>query len=118
VAGAEAVEDQQTENDMTSEIDLDMATDIVGEPVTADNTSRDLLAALGDDLDGWVVASLPYMRPDGFRDHSSLQVVYNDFAGRAGLTVTGSGSSGHTTWTDASSLADAFRRCVEDDMTE
>lgn len=104
---------------MTSAIDLDMATDIVGEPVTADNTSRDLLVELGDDLDGWVVASLPYMRPDGFRDNNtSLQAVYNDFAGRAGLVVTGSGSSGHTTWTDASSLADAFRRYVEDDLIE
>ena len=37
---------------MTSAIDLDMATGIVGEPVTADNTSRDLLTELGDDLLG------------------------------------------------------------------
>ena len=103
---------------MTSKIDLDMTSDLTGEIVTANNTDRNLIAEIGDDLTGWVVASLPYMRDDGFRAGGCMQVVYHAEGGRAGMTYVGSGSSGATIWTDANSLGDAFRRFVEDDICE
>ena len=100
-----------------SKIDLEMATGIEGDAVTADNTDGSLLAEIGDEMSGWVVAELPYMRADGYRDNNTLlQAVYSEEAGRAGLVIVGSGSSGHTEWTDASSLADAFARFVTDTM--
>lgn len=99
-------------------IDLTMAAGLKGEPVTTENTDKNLLAELGGDFAGWVVADLPYMRPDGFRDgNNALQCVFSAEDGRAGLVVTGGGSSGHTSWTDASSLEDAFRRHETDDMS-
>lgn len=99
-----------------SKIDLEMTAGLTTEAATVENVDESLLADIGDDLTGWVVAELPYMRADGFRDNSSLQAVYNAEVGRAGLVVVGSGSSGYTEWTDAGSIADAFERFVTDNM--
>jgi hypothetical protein len=100
-----------------SKIDLEMATGIESDAVTADNTSANLLAEIGDEMSGWVVAELPYMRADGYPDNNTLlQAVYSEEAGRAGLVVVGSGANGHTEWTDATSLAEAFARYLTDTM--
>lgn len=60
----------------------------------------------------------------GDREHAGdapgaeLQILWHEEAGRAGIVYTGSGSSGLTTWTDASSPEDALRRYVEDDIQQ
>jgi len=51
--------------------------------------------------------------PDGFDYH----IVWSDHDRRAGIVLTGPGSSGATFWTDASSPQDAIARMIEDDMT-
>lgn len=47
----------------------------------------------------------------------SLHIVYSDTARRAGIVYVGSGSSGYTSWTDASSVEDALRRYLDDEMS-
>lgn len=45
------------------------------------------------------------------------QLVYHAASTRAGIVFCGSGSSGLTFWTDASSPEDAMRRFLNDEMT-
>lgn len=54
----------------------------------------------------------------GDAPNAEIQILWHEEAGRAGIVYTGSGSSGHTTWTDANSPEDALRRYVEDDIRE
>lgn len=98
-------------------IDLEMLDDLVTEDVTTENTDRNLLQQIGNDLSGWVVGSLPYMTDEGFVGNSGLQAVYNAETCRGGVVVVGSGSSGHTSWTDASSLANVIKRHETDTMS-
>lgn len=87
-------------------------------PVTAENTDANLHAEIGNDLSGWVVGDIAVMQDDGFRDgNKACQVVFNADHGRAGLVFTGSGSSGHTLWTDATSIEDAYQRLLDDNLS-
>ena len=52
-----------------------------------------------------------------FRTGNGIHIVWHEDSGRAGLVYVGSGSSGMTSWTDASSPSDALRRYLEDDMS-
>ncbi len=97
---------------------MDFAIDNGTEPVTRDNTDPNLLAEIGDDLSGWIVGNIAVMKDDGFRDgNTAWQVVFCEEAGRAGLVITGSGSSGHTLWTDATSVEDAYQRMLDDNLS-
>ena len=94
------------------------AIDNWAEPVTRENTNANLLAEIGDDLSGWIVGSIPVMKDDGFIDgNKAWQVVFCKEEGRAGLVFTGSGSSGHTLWTDATSCEDAYQRMLDDNLS-
>lgn len=52
----------------------------------------------------------------GFLTGGCIQVVWYPEHGRAGLVYAGSGSSGLTVWTDASSPKDALRRFLSNDI--
>lgn len=97
---------------------MDFAIDNGPKPVTRDNTDPNLLAEIGDDLTGWIVGNIAVMKDDGFRDgNKAWQVVFCEEVGRAGLVFTGSGSSGHTLWTDATSCEDAYQRMLDDNLS-
>ena len=49
-------------------------------------------------------------------DLGSLQILWCPETMRAGIVYVGSGSSGATSWTDASGPEDALRRYLEDEM--
>jgi len=82
---------------------------------TKENTSASLLAEIGEDLTGWTVHE--FEAPGATVSNQAWQVVYNDDAGRAGLVFVGSGSSGHTLWTDAASAEDAYQRLLTDNLS-
>ena len=67
------------------------------------------------DAEGFAAFEAPEMDGD-YVTGNSLHIAYHDASGRAGIVYVGSGSSGMTHWTDASSAEDALRRYLEDDM--
>lgn len=83
--------------------------------VTLDNTSRNLTDDIGADLSGWTVHE--FEAPGSTVSNQAWQVVYCADAGRAGLVFVGSGSSGHTLWTDADSAEDAYNRMLADALS-
>lgn len=69
------------------------------------------------DLDADGFAAFFAAEFDGdFRTGNGIQIAWHEDSGRAGLIYVGSGSSGTTDWTDASSPEDALRRYLDDDM--
>ena len=86
----------------------------VGTPteIEMNDLSRDLRDEA--DGDGWKAYELYPDESDVANQR--LQIVWNASAKRAGIVFVGSGSSGHTSWTDATSPEDAVRRYLEDDM--
>ena len=82
---------------------------------TAENTDRSLLDEIGADLSGWTTHT--FDAPEATVSNQAWQVVFNAEAGRAGLVFIGSGSSGHTLWTDANSADDAYQQMLEDRLS-
>ncbi|MGS4989928.1 hypothetical protein ACVDG9_18335 [Roseibium sp. RP-7] len=80
----------------------------------------DIDANLREEMDavGFTAYRADEMNADGFLTGNAIHIIYHDEAGRAGLVYVGSGSSGLTGWTDASSPEDALRRYLVDDMVE
>ena len=68
----------------------------------------------GDTSTGWTLHELPYAAATV--SNQCWQVLWHENYRRAGIVFVGSGSSGTTYWTDASSPEDAVRRVVEDDI--
>jgi len=80
----------------------------------ADDLDDNLRADIADD-DGYDYEL--YGSYDGC-DHNLgyVQILWCPETMRAGLVYVGSGSSGATSWTDASGPEDALRRYLEDEM--
>lgn len=75
---------------------------------------KNLLADLDGDLNGWTAYEAEY--PNATVSGQCYHIVFNDDARRGGIVFVGSGSSGHTEWTDASSAADVLARYEADEM--
>lgn len=69
-----------------------------------------LLHDLDNDTTGWE------LHERAIDAHTDEQLVWHPDYRRAGYVLTGNGSSGRTTWTDASSVDDAWRRIDQDDI--
>ena len=83
--------------------------------IALDNLDPNLVADLaGDTSTGWTLYQLSYEGATVSNQH--WQVLWHEQTGRAGVVFCGSGSSGATHWTDASSPQDAVRRVVEDEI--
>ena len=81
--------------------------------IAVTNLDANLRAEL--DAKGFATFEAPEMDGD-YVTGNSLHIAYHAASGRAGIVYVGSGSSGMTHWTDASSAEDALRRYLEDDM--
>lgn len=77
-----------------------------------DNLAQDI----SDDPEGTIYELYEDTAHAGDAPNAALQILWIPEILRAGIVYTGSGSSGMTTWTDASSPEDALRRYVEDDI--
>lgn len=78
----------------------------------------EIASALLEDIDGdtadWELFEVAYDKATV--SNQRYQIVFHPQAGRAGIVFCGSGSSGTTSWTDASSAADAFARFRSGEM--
>lgn len=92
-----------------------------------DFSRTDLVLLRDEDLDSNLVSDITgepgyefYSAAEfdgAYRTGGEIQVAYSADAGRAGLVYVGSGSSGHTFWTDCSSAEDALRRFLDDALS-
>lgn len=82
---------------------------------TIDNTSVNLTDDIGSDLSGWTTSEYAY--EGATVSNQRWQIVFNATLGRAGIEFLGSGSSGDTRWTDATSADDAYQRLIDDDLS-
>jgi hypothetical protein len=78
----------------------------------------DVAAELRDECDtpGFGGHECAETNDEGYATGNAIQIVWYPEYGRAGLIYVGSGSSGWTVWTDASSPEDALRRYLDDDI--
>jgi hypothetical protein len=79
-----------------------------------DDLDSNLLNDISEDLDCEYELYGSYNGCDPRLGH--IQVLWCPETMRAGLVYVGSGSSGATSWTDASGPEDALRRYLEDEM--
>ena len=83
--------------------------------IAIDQLDRNLAEDVaGEDMSHYELHELPYEGATVANQH--WQVLWHGGLGRAGVVFCGSGSSGHTTWTDCNSPEDAVRRVVEDEV--
>lgn len=82
--------------------------------IDLDDLDPNLRAYLGDDLTGLTCWETPM--PGRTVGNQVYHIVYDDAFGRGGIVQRGSGSSGHTEWTDARSATDVLRRYLTDTM--
>lgn len=73
-----------------------------------------LLADLDGNTDGCELYEFPYEQATV--SNQRYQLVWSAENSRAGIVFVGSGSSGATSWTDATSPEDAMQRYLADDM--
>jgi len=75
---------------------------------------QNLIADLGNDLDGWEAFEAEYDRATV--SNQRYHIVFSNAHERGGIVFVGSGSSGVTHWTDAKSAEDVLRRFLADDL--
>lgn len=83
-------------------------------PIDISEINESLLADINGSTSGWALYEAPYK--DATVSNQRYQVVFNPESGRAGIVFCGSGSSGATEWTDATSAEDAMRRFHDGEM--
>ncbi len=90
-----------------------------GDPYEIDMTylNENLRADLAGDLATDWTAYEARAYNGNYLTGQTLQIVWSKSNRRAGIVFCGSKSSGHTSWTDASSPADASRRYQDDNMS-
>jgi hypothetical protein len=75
---------------------------------------ENLLEDIGGSTTGWSLHKGEYQDKTVSNQH--YQIVFNHESNRAGIIFCGSGSSGHTEWTDATSAENAFARFLNGTM--
>ena len=75
---------------------------------------RNLLADIDGDTTGWELYEGE--DPHATVANQAFQVVFSPDHRRAGIVFVGSGSSGHTSWTDATSPDEAMQLFHDDDL--
>jgi hypothetical protein len=75
---------------------------------------KNLLSDINENTDGWELYEFPY--DQATVSNQRFQMVWHPENKRGGIVFVGSGSSGSTSWTDASSPADAMQRYLTQEM--
>jgi hypothetical protein len=73
-----------------------------------------LLADIDGDTSSWVLYEVP--AANASVANQRVQILFSSDHNRAGIVFCGSGSSGVTSWTDASTPEQAYERYTNDDM--
>lgn len=82
--------------------------------INLSDVDASLLADLGDDTAGFEAFEADYA--NATVSNQVYHLVYSADIGRGGIVFVGSGSSGNTSWTDASSADDVLARYLSNDL--